>query len=468
MAIWTPNIDAGSGPAYRQIADAIAEDIASGTLPAGTRLPPHRILAYAIGVSPSTTSRAYAEAVARGLVYGEVGRGTYTRPPGAVPEGTSPAHMIRRTSGPIDFAYNLPTPGEAARFLAGTLATMGQGRELQTFLDFQRPNGLAHHTAAAIDWFTRTGVTAHPDEIVVTVGGQHGLLAAMSAVLAPGEILAAESLCYPPIGVMAERLGLRIAPVAVDRGGLSPDDLARACKERRIRAVYVMPTLQTPTTITMDAERRSKIIEVAHQYDLMIIEDDVFGMLKPHAPKPLVALAPERALYISSVSKCLTPGLRVGYVKAPASLVPALHHAVKMSCWMPPPIMVEIASRWILDGTADHLIAAQRSEARERQKSARSKLRHFDIQADPDGLQVWLRLPTGWSEGGFCAAAAERGVDVSDGSSFSLDANEHPRAIRIALGHEPARARVDSGLEILRALLEERTNKPRQEQFPPA
>lgn len=454
MAIWTPNLAERRGPKYLQIVEAMAEDMASGILPPGTRLPPHRELAFQLGVSPNTTSRAYAEGVARALLRGEVGRGTFVREAGdSSPAGTA-ADMRRPSAGPIDLSRNLPAPGVAAEHLAATLAELKGAPDLRSLLDYQAEADLARHAEAGIAWLRRYGVEAGEDEVVVTSGAQHGILTALMAVTCPHDLLLCEELTYPPVRVMAERLGLKLAPVPMDDAGLCPDRLAEICSTRAAKALYLTPTLQSPTTITLQQDRRRAVVELARRHHFLVIEDDVFGLLPLDPVRPIAAHAPERTIYISSTSKCLAPGLRVGFVRAPAEIAPAIRGAVNLTCWMTPPLMAEIAARWILDGTADYLTTAQRDIAARRQSLARTVLDGHDILADPFGLHLWLRLPERWSADAFRAEAARRGVEVTEGSAFAAIAGIAPRAVRLCLSHEVDEERLQLGLETLGKILD--------------
>ena len=453
MAMYLPNLTGRTGPKYRQIAEAIASDIASGILLPGTRLPPHRNLAWELGISPNTTARAYAECVDRALLQGEVGRGTYVRmvqPP--LPGGSSP-DLTRPDSGPIDLSRNLPFPGVSGRHLARTLAELSRAPELSAFLDYQTDDGLVHHLHGGCDWLSRTGVAAVPGEVVMACGAQHGIMAALMAVTRPGDLLLTEALTYAPVMEMARQLGLHLHPAAMDRGGLNPEELEAACRSRSAKALYLTPTLQTPTTVTLDEERRRAVARIARQYNLVVIEDDVYGMLRPGGPPRLASLCPDRTIYISSCSKGLAPGLRVAFLRAPEALVPALRHAVTLSCWMPPPLMVEIACRWMADGTADELIRDQQAEAEKRQAMAKIILAGQAMAADARGFHIWLSLPPSLGADTFSAMAAKEGVRVTEGAAFAADGRPWPGAVRLSLGCEPSRERVQRGLEVLAGLL---------------
>lgn len=454
MTIWQPSLAGRRGPKYRQISDAIGESVSDGLLPRGSRLPPQRDLAYALGVSLNTVSRAYADAMERGFLKGEVGRGTYVRDSGALTTEAPPATLMRPATGPVDFSLNLPAPSPAAKALAGSLADLAGSADLAACLDYQTAGDRNDHLAAAAKWLRRVGLDPAPDAIALTVGAQHGIMAALLATLRPGDVLLTEALTYAPITAMALQLGLKVVPVRSEDGTLSPEALEATCDRVAAKALYCLPTLHTPTTATLDAERRSAIAAVARKRDLTVIEDDVFGFLPPQRPPPLACFAPERTLYVTSLSKSLAPGLRMGFLLAPPAQARAARNAVRLSSWMPPPLMAEIASRWIEDGTADALNGFQRDEAAARQAMAGDLLPKASLEADPHGFHTWLTLPPRWTPELFRMAAQDRGVKVLVGGAFAVDPSDSPQAVRLCLSHESTRARVREGLTVLADLLQ--------------
>ena len=455
MTIWTPKLGSRAGPKYLLIAEAIGESIADGSLAERERLPPQRDLAYALGVSLNTVSRAYAEAVRRGFLQGEVGRGTFVRSAGALPPQAEQAQMTRPADGPIDFTRNLPALGESAAALAATLGEIQGSPALGSFLDYQTDGDQARHAAAGARWLAQLGLETSGDSVILTAGAQHGLLVALLATLRPGDVLLTESLTYAPIKARARHLGLKLHGLAMDEGGLAPGSLDAACRATAAKLLYCLPTLQTPTTVTMGTKRRREIAALARKHELVILEDDVFGFLPPERPQPLASFAAERTLFLTSVSKCLGPGLRIGYLHAPEPCRRALRAAVNLSCWMPPPLMAEIASRWIGDGTAERLNRFQRTEGAARQAMARRALKGHRVQADPHGFHLWLSLPAHWRADAFRVAAERRGVQLLTGDTFAVEPSEAPPSVRLCLSHEASRDRVAQGLAILAELLEE-------------
>ena len=454
MTIWIPDISGRPGLRYRAIAEAVAAAIAEGTLADGERLPPQRDLAHALGVSLGTVTRAYAEAEGRGLVRGEVGRGTYVRGHGPLPAEAPVLLPTGPETGIIDLTMNLPPLGDGAGRMNEVLAQLAGDPDLAARLDVRVTE--TNSGAAGAAWIERLGFEVPAASIVPTVGAQNGILACLMATARPGDGVLTEALTYPPVKQMARHLDLALHPVAMDGHGLLPEALDAACFDTAARVLYCMPTLHSPTTATMPEERRRDIAEVARRHALTVIEDDVFGFLPVERPPPLAAFAPECTLLVTSVSKTLEPGLRIGYVAAPRGLRDAVRTAVGMSCWMAPPLTAEIVARWIADGTADTLREHQRAEARARQGIAASALWDFHYRADPCGLHVWLSVPEPWRADAVRHEAERRGVKVLDGSIFAVGRTPAPPALRLSLGNEPGRERLAAGLDILAGLMAER------------
>ncbi len=454
MAIWTPDLSERRGPKYLRIVDAMAEAIADGRLPAGTKLPPHRDLAYRLKVSPNTTSRAYAEAIKRALLRGEVGRGTFVRSP-IDPDIGEPESLRRPVGGPIDLSRNLPMAGLAERSIRRVMLDIANDTHLATLLDYQTEADLARHREAGLRWLKGCGIDADMTCVVPVIGGQHGILCALMALLRPGDLLLTEALTYTPVLAMAERLDLKTGAVAMDGAGVLPEAFEAWCKTANPRAFYLTPTLQAPTAVTLSATRRQDIAMIARRHDVLIIEDDVFGPLERDKPSPIARGAPEHTLYVTSLSKAVAPGLRVGFVKAPPKIAAALHHAVNLSVWMTPPTTLEIATRLILDGTAQGLAIRQRAFASRRQGLVADTFGPTARMVG-NGHHVWLSLPEGWRADVFVSECARRGVLVTEGRRFAHAARDAPEAIRVCVSHEVSEDRVQRGLEVIADLLRQK------------
>lgn len=451
MTIWSPDLRAASGPRYLAIAQALAGDIGAGALKPGDRLPTHRDLAYRLGVTVGTVSRGYAEAGRRGLIVGEVGRGTFVRRPASAARALALTGALE--PGLIDLTPNRPVLGPQGEALAATLRDICGRADLDEMIGYHPDAGMAAHRATGAAWIGRQVAAAEPERLVVTVGAQHAIAVTLAALTNPGDVVLVEALTWPGVKALASLLHLELEALPMDRDGLEPEAFEAACRARGARVLYCMPTLQNPTTVTQPAERRAAIVEIARRHDVAIVEDDVYGFLPDGAPPPLADLAPERTYYLSGVSKSLAPGLRVGYVLAPAGKTALVAAGVRATTFMTPPLTAEVVATWIADGTAERLVAWQRDEARARQAIAKARLAGIPYKGGGACFHIWLELPSPWRADDFVAQAREGGVAVAPADLFAAGRAPAPHAVRIALGAAPDRAALEQALGTLADIL---------------
>lgn len=455
MTIWLPEIDDRQGPRYKAIADALADDVADGGLTAGDRLPTHRDLAYRLGVTVGTISRAYAEAESRGLVYGQVGRGTFVREPrqAGAAEATF-AYAASDESGLIDLSLNLPAAGDRGERLAATLADLAAGPDLSSLVGFGPEGGSHRHRAAGAEWMAKLGVEPAPSRVLVCNGAQHAMAIVFAALCRPGDTVLVEELTYPGIKGVADLLNLRLRGLPLDAEGLRPDALEDACRNGDGNVLYCVPSYQNPTTAYMSDERRDAIAEIARRHGLTVVEDDVYGFQHPAPAAPLVSRLPNQCCYVTSASKVLGPGMRVGYAMLPEHLVEAARAAIRATCWMTAPLNAEIVSRWIEDGGADDLIAWHREEAGRRAEMAYQALAGLPFRHQTGAYHMWLDLPPPWRVDELVDAAAGRGVRLIPPDPFLVGRGHRPHGVRLSLG-SPSRGDLARGLDIVAGILAE-------------
>ena len=457
MTTWLPEIADRAGPKYLQIADALGDSIRNGDLPSGSKLPPMRNLAYDLGVTLGTVSRAYREAERRGLVGGEVGRGTYVQSNGRYPQPRAPRAFALgdvRDNG-INLSMAVPPLGDGGTHLAETIKEISTDPTLcGDMMDYQGHSGLVRHRAAGVDWVRRTGVDCDVDRLTISNGTQHAIMISMMALARPGDTILVECITYPGVIHLANQLGIKLQPVAIDQDGMVPEDLERAISEHRPSAVYLVPTVQNPTTAIMSRQRREAIAEVLMRRDLLAIEDDIWGFLLDEDLPSLAALAPQHVVHVTGLSKAMSPGLRVGYIASPSGANDAIRAVARMSSWMAPPLMAEIAMRWISDGRGEKLIKWQRAEASARMRIAADVLGAFDIHGHGHSYQIWLELPEPWRADTFRQKAETRGVYFLSGDAFVVGRHPAPHAIRLCVGSCRTQNEVRDGMEIIRDLLQ--------------
>ncbi len=433
--MWLPEISGRKGPVYRAIADAIDDDVQKRTLRAGARLPPHRDLADRLCVTVTTITRAYTEATRRGLIAGHVGRGTYIRGTAQTDDDTG--------SGPLDLSMNILMPDKEVAILEKHLFARRVLPWTQ-LLGYVPTRGHLRHRQAMAAWLSTCGFEAHPDRIVLTAGAQHAMAVAVSSVTKPGDTLLVEELTYSGARHLAQQTGLKLRGIAMDAEGLKPDSLDAAVRATRARVLYCMPRLQNPTSAVMSDKRRRQVAAIAEKHRLVIIEDDTYGFLSPER-EPLAALLPERTIFITSLSKSLFPGLRLGCAVPPASHVDTVTSAVWATMINTSPIGADIMSSWIEDGTAARIVEWKKHEVAARQQMARRLLQGERVQTQPSSPHIWLHLPVKWDADSFTAHARTRGVVVNPACEFAV-ADAQPRGVRLCIGTPRTRAGLEQAL----------------------
>ena len=434
-----------SGPIYQAIADSISAEIEAGRLKPGSRLPTQRVLARQLGVTLTTVTRAYVEAQRRGLLSGEVGRGTFVRP--------SALDIETPEQGVLDLAVNALMPLPYMEELADRLASSIPRSAGARVFGYQHHTGARHNRAAGSAWIGWAGLEAPIDRIVVTVGGQHAILLSLMTLTKPGDEVLVEEFTYPGMGDLAAHLHLRLRTVALDAEGIVPESLDEACRSGKPAALYCIPSFQNPTAAFMSEKRREQIAQVALEHRLTIIEDDVFGFLAPDA-RPLSSLLPEEQFfYITSTSKSIAPGMRIGYMLAPPAMIERLSVSVLRTIVNAPPAMAELATSLITDGVAGRIVEWKRKEIAARQDIVRRVLAGQSVQTQPNSPHLWMRLPEPWSTESFVARARHRGILLNSAESFAVDHETDVQAVRITIGPPATRAALEEGLsEIVRML----------------
>jgi DNA-binding transcriptional MocR family regulator len=460
---WLPIVRKGNGPIYMSIADEMASDIASGRLAPGAKLPPHRDLAYSLGVTVGTVARAYGEATRRGLVIGEVGRGTFvTDFSDSRAETTQLVVEEANTLEIIDFGLNLSAVGESEQMLRDTLRDLSRQNALGELLKYQPAIGMHEHRLQARRWLERLELFPDPDCITICNGGQHGLLLSLMATAGHGDLIATEHLTYPGVKAIAHQLGLQLVGVAMDKEGIDPASLREVCETRKPKALYCMPVLQNPTTATMSEERVLQIAAIARDYGLWVIEDDVYGFLTDRRPNPIACHLPDRTLYVSSASKSMAPGLRIGYVVAPVRLARTLSELSCMANWMSPPLLSEITAVWVRDGQAEQLVKWHREQARSRQEVVHNILGEYVDPNTPDCYHLWVHLPEQWRMDSFASAALKQGIRLITADAFAVKRDHAPHAVRLCLGAALSLPQIELAALKIRELLNTRI-RPRMD-----
>jgi DNA-binding transcriptional MocR family regulator len=434
---------------YSALVHDIATQIETGRLKPGARLPPQRAFAYDKGIATSTAGRVYAELLRRGLVVGEVGRGTYV-----AGRAREPGHTrTEPQDGRIDLEFNFPTLPQQPAMIAKALGGLQRADALGAAVGPVTAERLAAARVTMADYLKSSAWQPDPDGFIMTGAGRQSIAAAISAVVPVGGRLAVEALSYPMVKNIAARLGAAIVPIAMDADGIRPDALAKAHRVSPLAAVYVQPVVHNPLGQTMSEPRRQDLVRMAGKLGIFIIEDMVYGFLSD--TPPLAALDPERCIVAESLSKTIAPGAAIGTLHVPIALRDRVATTVRGGAWTAAPLPLDVATRLVADGTAAELKRLKRLDARKRQQIMRKAFADFTIDADPASYHLWLHLPEAWRSEAFVTAAAHRGVAITPSHAFAMMPGHAPNGVRLALGF-PSHEELQLAADRLAALLKTR------------
>jgi DNA-binding transcriptional MocR family regulator len=451
MTIWPPPRESLKRPAYRSLSQALVRAIDEGAFKAGDRLPTHRELAYQLGLSVQTVSRAYEELTRLDIIVGEVGRGSFVRS-GPI-EARTPWQRLGDSDHVIDCSMLTPVTGPIhTERMRATLAEVSQSLPPDALFSFRPRAAMERHVRVGLRWLARCGISARPEVVLPTNGNTAAMTVALMTAANPGDLVVTEELGHHTLPTLTRYLGLRLAGLETDAEGATPESFERACVAGGVKVLYLVPGGLNPQASFMGAARRQAICAIARRFDVLILENDAGGPLPPDRPPPLAAIAPERVFYFTGLSKCLMPGLRFGYMVVPETLVSATFNRHLVTNWMATPLIAEIASRWIEDGTADDLLRWQRAALGRRNRLAAKQLETVPHRRTDHGLHLWIPLDGLWSEEAFVAHARHQGVAVAAGSAFAMGAETAPpRGIRVCLG-SAGEDTLERGLRILSRL----------------
>ncbi len=430
---WTP----GSGPLYRRLARALGGAIAQGTLPPGTRLPAERTLAQLVHVSRGTAVAAYNLLEEEGAVERRQGSGTVVRMPGLPREDqmARTSQLSAMVSGPepqIDLSLAAPPSTELP---LGISISVGDIAAVSPLLGYA-PLGLPAMRERIAARFTADGLPTTAEEILITTGAQQAISLIAALELSAGDRVALETPTYPGVVEAFARAGARLAPLDLDHSGVRPDALRRLL-DRPPRLMHLTPTCQNPTGRVMPEGRRRELLALAREHDVSVIDDTVMEDLAFDGARPprLASIAADGVFTVGSLSKTLWGGLRVGWVRAPASTILRLGR-LKVALDLGTPAASQALALALMDGL-DETIARRRESLRERMEALTAELTRllpeWEWAAPRGGYALWVKLPRGTSGDQFAQLVLRHGVAVSSGSSFSAD-DEHLDHIRICFG----------------------------------
>ncbi|MGH3010229.1 MAG: PLP-dependent aminotransferase family protein [Gaiellaceae bacterium] len=443
--------DEGDGSLHERLGTSLADAVERDDLPAGTRLPPERVLATELGIARGTVSAAYELLQRRGLVDRRQGRGTHVIRGDTVGVDARAAALatslqrnllFRRLGEPspdtIDLLGSSAPPSPAIREALAEAAATVDIREL-TLSHGYFPLGYPPLRQAIADHLTAHGLPSSGEEILVTGGAQQGISLFARSCASHRGVVVMEDPTYPGAIDVFRTVGARILPVPVCRSDADVELLERTVVENRVSAVYLMPTFHNPTGSVMPDQARRELVRFARATELPIVEDDTLAelVLGPEPPRPLAAYARNTTIVsIGSFSKICWAGLRVGWVRAPRPTIVQLGRlkaVADLGTSLPSQaIAVNLLVR------SEYVRACRCRELETRltllEELLGRYLPEWEWRRPQGGLSLWVRLPDG-SSTELAQIAHRRGVSIAPGSVMSTT-GRFDEFVRLSFDHE--------------------------------
>lgn len=424
---WRPRLDAGTASPSVRLTQALATDIATGVIPPGARLPPHRELADTLKLALGTVTKAYLALGRRGLVQSVHGRGTFV------------AGASTRPAQEIDLSINVPPQQLSDRLLAASLRDLARRLDAESFGSYLPVGGRARHRELFAQWLGGQGLRTSAEDLLLCHGAQHALSIALAVACRPGGTVLTEAWSYPGAIRLARHRRQRLVGLEVDAEGLRPSALAAALKQRRGKketvVLYTTPTLQNPIGATMGERRRREIAALCRAHGATIVEDDVYSIFAAARLPKFASLLPDQTLHVTGLSKCLSPGLRAGCLVAPPTWRESAREELQATSTSASLLSCLVMEVWLSDGTAAAVAQSIREEASRRATLAADLVPGLAgaRRGQAQGFHVWL--PLDLTQANVLAArCAADGIRVPAPQSFLTDRRQQSSGLRLSLG----------------------------------
>lgn len=445
---WRPTLKRSEIPLYIDLANKLEQDIAEGVLRPGTKLPPQRELADFLDINVSTVSRAFKICANKGLLSSVTGSGTYV----AYDVNTDTFAKPENRPNLIDLGTMMPEtiPQDDIVALLQQMASEPHFGSMFQYTDNERK----WHKDAAVKLIAKTGYVTDVERVLISSGGQNALAAIFAGVFKQGDKIGTNSLIYPGVKSAAKLFGIQLVAIQEKDGELSKEGIEYAVKNDNIKGIFVMPDAHNPTTHTMSFECRSMIASAAKELDFLIIEDGINSLLSSKPMAAIATMAPEKTIYIVSLSKTLVPALRLAYIVTPKNYYAVLDNALYNINLSQSAILLELASRLIVSGHLEHLLKVRSKGIEERNSLVDKVLHGYVVKGSYESLNRWLILPKGVTGEQFERMALEKGVFIHGSERFAVGKNAPVRAARIAICTPQSLEKLEQGLIILKDVLD--------------
>lgn len=450
---WKPEKGKLTHPVYLSLAHLLEHDIKNGSLAPHTKLPPQRELADYLDINLSTVTKALKQCQLNGFLYAITGKGTFVSPNGgasiSIQETKISSSVIELgIIRPLD-ALNQYTEDAFKKVLAKNTIT--------PLLDYSAPFGTPYQKSAAIKWCYQFGLRPRAVDTFFTTGAQNALAILLITLFHHGDKIATDQFTYSNFIELANMLNIKLVPIQYDEKGMLPEDLEFQCRQQGIQGVYLNPTYSNPTGTTMDATRKMALAKIIRHQRLILIEDDIYAFLASKESAPISVLCPQDGCYIASLSKAISPGLRVSFLSVPHRFSTQIERGIYNINVKTPSLVMEVAAYMIHNGIAEEVVERKRKEAYARNIMFET---YFPSSSQtPLSFSRWLRLPSALNDLPIENLALEKGLHLFHSNRFLVGSAPRDQFLRISLTSTETKEELDYGLQNLKNLLLENQQK---------
>ncbi|MBL4807689.1 MAG: PLP-dependent aminotransferase family protein [Rhodobacteraceae bacterium] len=431
--IWAPELLQNGTAKYRALLNAIRYARDNGNIKVGDQLPPVREMAYQLKITPGTVARAYQLGIDEGILEAQIGRGTFVRRPARLTPKTVRFGETHVDSDIVDLR-NAAVPDFGQDVILDDLAQKIEFGGTHSVVRYAGHNEMPTR-GALLEWTGLDVLRAKAEDLVLTYGSQNATLAAFLAILrGPAPVIATDLLVLPGTRRAAELVRAKVIGLPSDEHGMIPKTLEDLCRTERPQILHLFANINNPTAKITPAHRKAEIAEIARRYDLQIVEDDGQSKFFHERPLSFLDFCPERVWHVSSLSRYLAAGLRIGFLLCPPgkgalglSITQSMSHSFSS-------IIAQLSHILIQSGQADILVDLIREYRSERVKMAVNQLGRWQINWHEAADYIWLDLPGPWRASSFSMAAERAGIEIAPADVFLPTNGVAPNAVRLTLG----------------------------------
>ncbi|WP_068111508.1 PLP-dependent aminotransferase family protein [Tropicimonas marinistellae] len=440
---------------YKSLADHLGAAIGNGTLKVGDKLPPVRQLAWTLDVTPGTVARAYSMLTDAGLLEAVVGRGTFVAPKARPVVDDVWSRATPADDGTVNlYAPRLPDMGQVAA-VRRALIEVAEGAATD-LVEYPNRDAFRPAREAVVGWLSDVMLgPLDQDDIVLSHGGQNGISLVMQAALrAPSPVVLVEDLSYAGFRRAAEMLRVEVVGVPSDAEGVIPEELERLAIRHGAQLFCTSPEVHNPTGNHTGLARRKALVAACRRAGgVQILEDDCYRTGPARAPS-YRALWPDGGWHVSSISKTITPALRIGFAVAARGRAKDLRRAAEYGFFGLARPLAEVARIILRDSETKACCERVRRRIREYIRVAVNALGGYDLRWHEEVPFLWLTLPRGWRAAEFTLAAERAGIQLRSAEEFALREGRAPHAVRIAVNGQIPLDRFEQAMQRLRDLLD--------------